>query len=138
MADQANADRKSQLILEIERSRSGIARSLRGVKQDVSVTARLKRAVARSKFVSIAAAGVAGLVVTRLLFHKKKAVIELPAETQLAGRLRETERAGFWLSVLGLLVTVLKPVMTSMLSRKLADFAARNGQASPRALTRRY
>ena len=137
MADQAGSERKSQLIFEMERSRSELARSIQGVKGDLSVTAHLKRTVLRRKLVSITTAAVVGLVLTRLLFRKKKAVKEVAAAAQFGGRFRENERAGVWLSVLGLLIPLLKPVVTTLLSRNLADYAKDGHPPSLRPLARR-
>ena len=141
MADQAEGNRKAQLVYELERSRSEFARSARGVRRGVSVTAVLKRAVVRRKLATLVGAVVAGLVLTRLLFRKKKADPGQYAAAAMPAmpRSKEGERAAFLLGVLGLLVTLVKPAVTSFLSRKIADYASGDGHvtAGPGAFSRR-
>ena len=114
-----------QLVYELERSRSALARNARGVRRDLNVTTHLKRAVIRRKLATLAAAAVAGMVVTRLLFRKKKVVQQV---AEAAHHAPGGSNSGFWLGVLGLLVTLVKPAVTQLLSRKIADYASGDGK----------
>ena len=128
MAEQAQADRKAQLVQELELSRAGLAVSLGGVRQDLNLSAHLKKAIARRKFAWLAGAVVGGLILTRFIFRKKKPV-HGEAEARI-GQLNQSGRAGAWLSVLGLMVSLLKPAVTNFLSQRLADYATGDGAAS--------
>jgi len=146
---QRNDDRKARLIAELERSRAGLARDMRGVRHHLDVGAHLKRAILRQKTAWLAGAAVTGWLVTRLPGRKKKAKA---AETAAATEARQaksffarfmpqpkqTERSGWLLAVLGLLGTLVKPMLTSYLTQKVSDLASRHQQPAPPRRPPRY
>jgi len=127
MADETAAERKSQLINELERSRLGVAQGWRGARKGASLTGGLKWAVERRKLAWLTGAAIGGLVLTRLLFRKKKAVREVAAMHQVHAGINQSQRAGILLSILGLLVTLFRPAVTNYLSRKIADYTSGDG-----------
>jgi hypothetical protein len=137
MAQKAHDLRKTQLVAELERSRAELARGLGGVREDVSVTSYLKRSLPARKWSWFAGAAVGGLVLTRLLFRGKgtQAIAESqPASrSSKASKSSEPERAGIWLTLFGLLATMLKPTLTRIISQRIADFAAGPGDGAARS-----
>ncbi len=123
MAEQSKADRKSQLIAELERSRSEWARSIRGVRHDLDVGAHLKHAFVRQKTAWLTGAAITGWVLAKLPSRKKTP----KAASARASKLKDKERGGLLLTVLSLAVTLLRPAATAFASRKIAEFASRNG-----------
>jgi len=121
MADETAAERKSQLINELERSRLGVAQGWRGARKGASLTGGLKRAVERRKLAWLTGAAIGGLVLTRLLFRK------VAAMHQVHAGINQSQRAGILLSILGLLVTLFRPAVTNYLSRKIADYTSGDG-----------
>lgn len=125
MAQQSQADRKSQLIADLERSRTELGRSLSGVRQDLDVGSHLKHAFARQKTAWLAGAVIAGWILSRIPARKKSAP-KSSVKTSPRTELKETERAGIWLALLSLLGTLIKPAVTAFVSRKIAQYVENN------------
>ena len=53
-------------------------------------------------------------------------------------RLKESERGGLVLTLLGFAITLLRPAMTAFASRKIAELASRNGHESRQSHETRY
>lgn len=138
---QRDEDRKSRLIAELERSRTGLAHGLHGVRGSLDVGAHLRRSVLRQKTLWFSGAAMTGWLLTRLPrlpFRKKKeSKADGGAGMHLLARWlpkpKESARGGWLLATLGLAGTLLKPALTAFLSRKLADFAGRNHEPEGRS-----
>jgi len=123
MAEQSQADRKSQLIAELERSRSDLARDLRGVRHGLDVGAHLRHAFVRQKAAWLGGAALTGWLLSRLP-SRRKAVPR--GDKPLAGmpKPKQSERGGLLLAALGVAGTILKPAITALATRKIKEFAA--------------
>lgn len=113
--------RKAQLIAELEEARAGIARSARGLKGSMNVGTHLKQAVSRQKTLWIGGALISGWLLTKLPGRKKK-----EAPKFIYAKAKEPDSKGFLLAALGLAGTLLRPVITSFVTQKLADLAERH------------
>lgn len=128
MVEQSQTDRKSQLIAELERSRSELARGLRGVRYDVSLAPHLKHAFVRHKSLWLLGAAAAGWVLSRLPAHSKKtskkngaALLDRSPKKQ-----KESERAGIALAIVGVLGTLFKPAIKAFATRQITEFVKKN------------
>jgi len=126
MAEQSQADRKSQLIAELERSRSEFAHGVRGLRQDMDVGAHLKHAFVRQKAVWLGGAAIMGWLLAKLPSRKKKVKVA-PIRS---AKVTEAERGGILLTVLNLLVPLLKPAVMAFATKKVQEFASRNGHGA--------
>ncbi|MEI6350519.1 MAG: hypothetical protein WCP06_05370 [Verrucomicrobiota bacterium] len=119
MAEQSAANRKSELIAELERSRRELAGNIRGVRHDVDVTSHFRHAFAQRKTVWIAGAAVIGWLLARL--PGRKARVARPGK-ELEKR-KESQRSAFLFTLLNLAITVAKPALTALASKKITQFA---------------
>ncbi len=141
MAEQSQRDeeRKSQLIAELERSRAGLARDMRGVRQGLDVGSHVKHAILRQKTLWFTGAAVTGWLLSRIPGRLKEPK-EKP-QTLLSRFMpepKEAKRSGWLLALLGLAGTLLKPAVTSFLTHKLTEFATRDHQPEPPRRASRY
>ena len=135
MAEQSAADRKSELISELEHSRRNLAGSLRGVRHDVDVTAHLRQAFVHRKTAWIAGAAVLGWLLARLPGRKVRAA--RPAKE--VEKRKESQRSAFLFTLLNLAITVLKPALTALASKKITQIATgEHKEARPRRYSGRW
>jgi|GEM_PF-799581 len=137
MVEQSERDeeRKARLIAELERSRSGLARDLRGMRRSLDVGAHLKSAILRQKTLWFTGAAVTGWLLTRLPGRRKKQEAE-PKPSRWMPKAKESSKGGWILTLLGLAGTLLKPAITSYLSQKIEEMSLRGpgGHAAPRPM----
>lgn len=124
MAEQSQADRKSQLIAELERSRSEFAHGVRGLRQDMDVGAHLKHAFVRQKAAWLTGAAITGWLLAKLPTRRKKAK---PAAIR-PPKPSESERGGILLMLLNMLIPLAKPAVTAFATKKVQEFVSRNGR----------
>ena len=116
-------DRKTALIAQLAAHRAEFSERARGVRASLDVGARLKAGFAANPAAWLAGAGIAGLALTR--FRSRKTPRSKPAES-----LKVAAAAGFALPVAKLLFNLARPALISLLTARLADYAA--GRAKPR------
>mgnify|MGYP006976762806 CR=1 FL=1 len=116
-------DRKAQLVAELEQSRRKMGREFQEIRGGLNVGSRLRAAFFRQKAVWVTGALLGGWLLTRLPVRRKKASTTVKVVEAKEGK------SMVW-AILGLLVTLLKPAVTSILSDKLAEYVARR-QAAP-------
>ena len=110
-------DDKEALIAELERARSRMTAHCWELGHDVDVPTKLKASISGHRAVWLSVAGVFGLLMTQLLFRRKKVVVE-PKRS----RKKEVERAGvagLLLGVLRLLVPVVKPMIMTWVTQRM-------------------
>ena len=122
MAD--NDDRKAALIAQLATHRTHLSHSARGVEESLRVGRRIQSSFARHRAVWLAGAAFAGLALTR--FRPRKSARSRP----VAGMLQGTRSAGFAWPAMKLLFDIARPTLISLLTARLADFAA--DRAKPR------
>ena len=120
------ANRKADLIAELEWSRIELAQSVRATRNDLDVVARFKRSVARRETFWLGGAALAGWVLSRLPGRKKKPAAPLPPVSGAPGWVKEAGQTGFWLAMLNVLFNLFKPVLTTFATRKINQLASRS------------
>ena len=123
MAEHSAAGRKAELIAELERSRRELAGNIRGIRRDVSVGTHLKVAFARRKTAFLVGAALVGWVLSRLPSRKAR---RTAAPTVASTQDKENPKSAFWFTLLTFAITVMKPALTAIASRKLTEFATRD------------
>ena len=121
-------DRKAALIEQLAAHRAQFSDSAYGVRESLDVRARLKSGFAANPVAWLAGAGIAGLALTR--FRSRKTPRSKPAEP-----LKMAASAGFAWPVAKLLFNIARPTLISLLTARLADFAA--DRAKPRRSSQR-
>ncbi len=129
MAEQSPHDRKSQLIAELERSRSEIGLSVRSLRRDLDVGAHLREAFVKRKAVWLSGAAITGWLISRIPPRKVKLAPPSPEEKRGATTWKDIQR-GFFLAVLSFLGTLVRPALTAFASHKLTEYVTRNGHAA--------
>ncbi len=127
MAGDAPANRKAELMAELHRSRQALSESIGGLRGDLDVGRHLRQSFTRSRTGWLTGAAVTGMVLSALPFLKKKKKKEpafsLPFFSRRADPVQEKAKGGLLLAILGIVASLLKPVVTTFLTRKLATYA---------------
>ena len=121
--------RKAALIAQLAAHRAHLSQSARGVEESLRVGRRIKASFASNRVVWLVGAAFAGLALTR--FRPRKSARFRP----VAETLRGTPSAGFAWPVVKLLFDLARPTLISLLTARIADFAA--GRTAPRRNARR-
>ena len=134
MAQQSEANRKAQLIAQLERERHAFARSVGGLRQDLDVSSHLKHSFLSQKAVWFAGAGLTGWVLSRLPSRKRREPIAANGKEVHA---KGGERGALILSILGMLIPLVRPAVTAFISQKVEEFAVKSEVRPARAVHRR-
>jgi hypothetical protein len=105
-----------ELRQEIAHSRDRLARDLSGLRYEMNLPLKFRKSVQRNTSVWIAATAVVGVLFTMLPRKKKIVVKAKTGEDQKKGILE----AGFAVGALKLAATLLRPAVTSYLTRRMA------------------
>ena len=111
-----------ELRADIARSRDRFARDLRVFRREVDIPRKIKRSFQRQTAVWITAAVVVGALLIVLPARRKKVVVEAKAPKSGKGSKKVVE-AGFLLGALKFAATVLRPVVTSYVTKKMQAYA---------------
>ncbi len=135
MAGNATANRKAELMAELHRSREALSESLVGLRGDLDVGRHLRQSFTRSRTGWLTGAAVTGMVLSALPFLKKKKkkeprLMSLPFfNRRRPDPVEESAKGGLLLAILGIVASLLKPVLTTFVTRKLTAYATGlNGQ----------
>ena len=112
-----------ELRADIARSRDRFARDLRVFRREVDIPRKIKRSFQRQTAVWITAAVVVGALLIVLPARRKKVVVEAKAPKGGKGSKNKVVEAGFLLGALKFAATVLRPVVTSYVTKKMQGFA---------------
>jgi len=118
------ADRKAELLRELEWSRAELARNYRRTRNDLDVVAHVKESIVHKKTAWFAGAAITGWILSRLPRRRKSEAA--PKELHKKGRFKEVERTGLLLTVLGFLFNLLKPALTRLATQKITEMSTRN------------
>ncbi len=110
----------SELKEEIERSRTRVAREVRGLRYELDFPGKIRRSFRRHPVPWIAAATVVGLVLAFGPLRRRKVHVDAKSGGKSKSKLLE---AGFLLGALKIAATVLKPVIVPFLQRKVSEFS---------------
>ena len=117
------ADRKAELISELEWSRAELARNFIKARSELNPVTYLKESIVHQKAAWFTGAAITGWVLSRLRGRKK------PKDSSMlpkGSRFKETERAGILFTILTLIFNVFKPAITALATRKITELSARN------------
>ena len=121
MAD--SNDRKSALIAQLAAQRTRLSQHAESVKESMDVGARVKASFAGNRAAWLAGAVLAGVMLARL---RPRRTLKIPRGNATA---KAAVGAGILLPVLKIAFDLARPALVSMLTSRIADFAARNGPA---------
>ena len=110
-------DQKAALIAQLAAHRADFSASARGVRTSIDVGARIKSGFSANPVAWIVGAGIAGFVLTRFRSRKTK-------RPRRSEPLKGTVAAGLALPVLKLFFNIARPTLVSLLTARIADFAA--------------
>ena len=111
-----------ELRADIARSRDRFAKDLRGFRREIDIPRKIKRSFQRQTAVWITAAVVVGALLIVLPARRRKVVVEAKAPKGGRGPKKVVE-AGFLLGALKFAATVLRPVVTSYVTKKMRAYA---------------
>ena len=120
-----------ELKVEIARSRDQFTRDLRGFRREIDIPRKIKRSFQRQTAAWLTAAVVVGAILILLPARRKLVKVEPKVKTGGKSKGRVVE-AGFVLAALKFAATVLRPVITSFITKKMNAFV--NHPEPPRPL----
>ena len=113
---------------EIEKSRSGLAREVRGLRYELDVPARIRRSIREKPAPWITAAVVIGIALVALPLRRRQVIVEVDSKTgKRKNKLLET---GFLLGALRIAATLAKPAVVSFIRQRMADAGSTAGARS--------
>ena len=119
MAD--DDDRKSALIAQLAAQRASLSRHAGAVRESLDAGKRIKSSFTSHRMLWLAGAAVAGLALAR--FRPRKS-----SKPRHAAKSSEVPmRAGFAWSAVKLIFDLARPALVSMLTARIAHFAANRG-----------
>jgi len=118
---------KTELAADLDRARARLARNFDALRHDLDVGTHLKKSFHQNKAAYIGGATVFGLLLSKLPARRKKVYVERKSKD----RIKEAEKAGMWLILLEFLFKTLRPLLTSLVTKQVANFVrarARGGE----------
>jgi hypothetical protein len=114
----AEPDVKIELAADLDRARLRLARNFDALRHDLDVGAHIKESFRHNKAAFIGGASFLGLVLSRLPVRRKKIEIEGKGKDGV----KQAEKAGIWLLVLDFAFKTLRPLLTSFVTKQVADY----------------
>jgi hypothetical protein len=122
MAKEPRANKTTdELKMEIARSRERVGRDFRGLRYELDFPGKVRRSLRNHTAAWIAAAVVVGTLIVVLPLRKKKVYVDLKNGSQAKWKSKLLE-AGFVLGALRIAATLLKPVITSFVTKKIRGY----------------
>ncbi|MGI8819666.1 MAG: hypothetical protein ACR2ID_02160 [Chthoniobacterales bacterium] len=122
----------SELRQEIAHSRDRLARDLTGLKYELDFPLKFRKSFQRSAAIWISAAVLTGVVMTARLLPAKKKTVYVTRDGSQREKGKEQKKgllqAGLAMGALRLAATLLRPVMVSLVTKKLGGYASRSRQ----------
>jgi hypothetical protein len=118
----AEDDRKTELMAELEAARSRATVNFRALRKDLDFPTRAKRAFARQPLAWIGGASFLGLIVSRLSFRKRKVVVVRKGKEPM---IEKAEKAGLLLGILKLVFDLVRPALTTWVTKFVTEYAYR-------------
>jgi hypothetical protein len=114
-----------ELKVEIARSRDRFTRDLRVFRREIDIPRKIKRSFQRQTAAWITAAVVVGAILILLPARRKVVHVEPKLQLGKKGSKNKVVQAGFALGALKFAATLLKPALTSFITKKMHGFANR-------------
>jgi hypothetical protein len=122
MAKEPRANKTiDELKMEIARSRERVGRDFRGLRYELDFPGKIRRSLRNHTAAWITAAAVVGTLIVLLPLRKKKVYVDLKNGSQAKSKSKLLE-AGFVLGALRIAATLLKPVITSFVTKKIGGY----------------
>jgi hypothetical protein len=122
MAKEPRANKTiDELKMEIARSRERVGRDFRGLRYELDFPGKIRRSLRNHTAAWITAAAVVGTLIVVLPLRKKKVYVDLKNGSQAKSKSKLLE-AGFVLGALRIAATLLKPVITSFVTKKIGGY----------------
>jgi hypothetical protein len=115
-----------ELKTEIARSRERVERDLRGLRYELDFRRKIKRSFQHQTVAWITAAAVVGTLLVLLPARKKKIYIDTKTGDK---RKKQMLEAGFFLGALKIAATLLKPAITTFLTKKISGYVGTSRSA---------
>ncbi len=116
-------DRKSELIVDLARTRVDLTRHAHGMRHAMDFGARFRAHFQRNGMAWMAAAVLLGLLVTRIPGRKKTVVVTKPWRKAEPTAETQAVKAGLLITGLKLAFDVLRPVLMKYVTRRLMGYA---------------
>jgi hypothetical protein len=127
MAKKSRPDKSTdELRAEIASSRERLGRDLRGLRYELDFPGKIKRSFQEQTMVWIAAVAVVGTLLILLPARKKRIYVDAKSGHKPK---RPVLEAGFALGALKIAATLLKPVITNFLKKKIGGYAGESHRA---------
>ncbi len=127
--------RKNELIAELARSRTGMSLHAEQVRYQSDVSRRLKSSFRHHVGLWLTGALVTGGAISLLPAREKKGYVNPlsksgKSKTAKANDVENPKKPGFWMAILGLLMPVIKPIVTRLLTKHLSTYLEGPGLAA--------
>ena len=117
------------LKTELARSRERLERDLRGLRYELDFPRKIKRSFQQQTAIWIGAAAVVGTILVVLPRARKKVYVNVKGDAKPQGGVMQ---AGFLLGALRLTATLLKPVIVSFITKRMAGGGGQPGRSARR------
>ena len=122
-----------QLRQEIAHSRDHLARDLTGLRYELDFPLKFRKSFQRNAAVWISAAVLTGVVFTARAIPRKKIIYTTDSKSGHRAKGEEQKKgllqAGLAMGALRFAATLLRPVVVSMVTRKLNSYGGRTGRS---------
>jgi len=109
---------KIELAADLERARGRLARNFDALRDDLNVGTHFKQSFHQHKAAYIGGATLFGLLLSKLPSRKKKIYLDRKPKSGI----KEAEKAGLWLILLEFVFKVMRPLLTTLLTKQVTDF----------------
>lgn len=117
----AEDQRKTELTAELARARSRLGANVAGLRSDLDLPAKARRAFSQHPALWITGATLFGLAFSRWLGRPKKIVVDRQGK---AASLEKAGKAGLVLGALKIAFDLTRPALAGWLSQRVADYFA--------------
>jgi len=124
----ADDERKAELTADLARSRTQLTGNWHGLRHDLNVAARARRAFSRHPAVWIGGAVLLGLLIARLPLRRKKASIP---RKKAEATVEKVEKAGLLLVALKFAFNLARPALTAWVTRRAAEYFDERNRDGP-------
>jgi hypothetical protein len=112
-----------ELRAQIDRSRDLVERDLRDLRDELDIPRKIRKSFRRQTGLWIAAVAVVGVSVAVQVTRKKKIYVETKSGGGHSKSQKKLLEAGFVLGLARLAVTLFRPMIVSLVTKKIGDYA---------------
>jgi hypothetical protein len=112
-----------ELRAQIDRSRDLVERDLRDLRDELDIPRKIRKSFRRQTGLWIAAIAVVGVLVAVQVTRKKKIYVETKNGGGHSKSQKKLLEAGFVLGLARLAVTLFRPMIVSLVTKKIGDYA---------------